>query len=184
MKRNLGLVLMTVAVTVLVAVTFCSAAARANNSAAPAAFEQLKTLVGEWEGTNSAGRVTVTYTMVSGESALMERVKSANEPEMITMYTMDGDHILITHYCSAGNQPQMKTETLNGKPDKYTFTLLRVNGMKSPNEGHMVGLVLTLPDKDHLTQEWTFEDKGKTMAEKFHFQRKPEKAAAVVPAKN
>jgi hypothetical protein len=78
----------------------------------------------------------------------------------------------------------MKTETMTGKTDKYTFTLLRVNGMKSPNEAHMVGLVLTLSDKDHLTQEWTYEDKGKTLAEKSLFQRKPEKAATVVPAKN
>jgi hypothetical protein len=180
MKRNLGLLLVTVSVALLL----CSVAARANNSVAPAAFEQLKTLVGEWEGSNSAGKVTATYTLVSGETALMERLKSANEPEMITMYTVDGDHILITHYCSAGNQPQMKTETMTGKADKYTFTLLRVNGMKSPNEAHMVGLVLTLSDKDHLTQEWTYQDKGKTLAEKFLFQRKPEKAATVVPAKN
>jgi len=181
MKRNLGLVLVTVLMTLL----SCSVvAARANNSVAPAAFEQLKTLVGEWEGNSSAGKVNVTYTLVSGDSALMERLKSANEPEMITMYTLDGDHILITHYCSAGNQPQMKTEMITGKPGKYTFTLLRVNGMKSQNEGHMVGLVLTLSDKDHLTQEWTYEDKGKTLAEKFLFQRKPEKAATVVPAKN
>jgi hypothetical protein len=179
MKRNLGLLL-----TVFMALLSYSVAARANNSVAPGAFEQLKTLVGEWEGSNSAGRVTLTYTLVSGESALMERLKSANEPEMITMYTMDGDHILITHYCSAGNQPQMKTETMNGKAGKYTFSLLRVNGLKSPTEGHMVGLVLTLSDKDHLTQEWTYEDKGKTLAEKFLFQRKPEKAATVVPAKN
>src|SRR6266850_3797126 len=178
MKRNLGLLL----VTVLVTLTLCSAvAARANNSVTPAAFEQLKTLVGEWEGSNSAGKVTVTYTLVSGESALMERLKSANEPEMITMYTVDGDHILITHYCSAGNQPQMKTEMMTGKSEKYTFTLLRVNGMKSPSEAHMVGLVLTLSDNDHLTQEWTYEDKGKTLAEKFLLQRKPEKAATVVP---
>ena len=147
-------------------------------------FERLKTLVGEWEGTNSAGPVKATYTLVAGGSAVMERLQSANEPEMITMYSADGDHILITHYCSTGNQPQMKTETMTGKPEKYTFTLLRVNGMKSPNEGHMVGLVLTLSDKDHLTQEWTYEDKGKTLAEKFLFQRKPEKAATVVPAKN
>src|SRR5438874_8803984 len=126
MKRNFGPLL----VTVLAASAFCSAvASRANNSVAPAAFEQLKTLVGEWEGTNSAGHVTLTYTLVSGESALMERLKSTNEQEMITMYTLDGDHILITHYCSAGNQPQMKTETMTGKPEKYTFTLLRVNGL-------------------------------------------------------
>jgi hypothetical protein len=36
-----------------------------------AAFERLMSLVGEWEGTNSAGQVKATYTLVSGGSALM-----------------------------------------------------------------------------------------------------------------
>src|SRR5882757_6922966 len=138
-----------------------------------AAFEKLITLVGEWEGTNSAGPVKATYTLVAGGSALMERLQSANEPEMITMYSADGDHILITHYCSTGNQPQMKTETMSGSAEKYTFTLVRVTGMKTQDEGHMVGLVLSFPDKDHLTQEWKYQNnKGKTSADLFHFKRK------------
>src|SRR5689334_22094918 len=77
-----------------------------------AAFERLISLVGEWEGTNSAGQVQATYTLVSGGTALMERLKAANEPEMITLYSLDGDHLLVTHYCSMGNQPQMKTATI------------------------------------------------------------------------
>jgi hypothetical protein len=148
-------------------------------------FERLKTLVGEWEGTNSAGPVKATYTLVAGGSALMERLQSANEPEMITMYSADGDHILITHYCSTGNQPQMKTETMSGSTEKYTFTLVRVSGMKTQDEGHMVGLVLSFPDKDHLTQEWKYQNnKGKTSADLLHFNRKPEKAATIVPSGN
>jgi hypothetical protein len=45
----------------------------------------------------------------------------------------------------------------------------------------MVGLVLTLVDKDHLKQEWTYTDKGKTSTNSFEFRRKPEKAATVTP---
>jgi len=33
-----------------------------------AAFEKLISLVGEWEGTNSAGAVKATYTLVSGRN--------------------------------------------------------------------------------------------------------------------
>ncbi|OLB60511.1 MAG: hypothetical protein AUH96_13055 [Nitrospirae bacterium 13_2_20CM_2_61_4] len=148
-------------------------------------FDRLKILVGEWEGTNSAGPVKVTYTLVAGGSALMERLQSANEPEMITMYSADGDRILITHYCSAGNQPQLKTQMMTGKAEKYTFTLVRVTGMKTQDEGHMVGLVLSFPDKNHLTQEWKYRNnKGKTSANLFQFKRKPENAATIVPSGN
>jgi hypothetical protein len=160
-------------------------AARANNSTAPVpAFDQLKTLVGEWEGTNSGQAVKVTYTLVANGSALMERLQPANEPDMITMYSAEGDHILITHYCSSGNQPQMVAQATTGKTEKLSFTLVRVTGMKTPDEDHMVGLVLTLSDKDHLTQEWKYQSKGKIAANLVQFTRKPEKPAAVVPPGN
>lgn len=177
MARKLGLTMLALLIS--------AAGIRAIPSGTEAsAFEQLKTLVGEWEGTNISGPVKITYTLVSGGSALMERLQSANEPEMITMYSPDGDHIVVTHYCSMGNQPQMATDAMIGKAQKYSFTLVRVTGMKTPDEGHMVGLVLTLYDKDHLTQEWKYQDKGKTSAELFQFKRKPEKAATVVPSGN
>jgi len=148
------------------------------------AFDQLKALVGEWEGTNPSNPVKVTYTLVSGGTALMERMQPSNEAEMITLYTADGDKIVVTHYCSEGNQPSMRTETLKGVANKYSFSLISVSGLKSADAGHMTGLVLTLVDKDHLKQEWTYRSKGKTTTDAFEFRRKPEKAATVVPGGN
>jgi hypothetical protein len=161
------------------------AAVRANNSTAPVpAFDQLKTLVGEWEGTNSGQPVKVTYTLVANGTALMERLQPANEPDMITMYSADGDHVVVTHYCSGGNQPQMVAQATTGKTEKLSFTLVRITGLKTPDDDHMVGLVLTLSDKDHLTQEWKYQSKGKISANLVQFTRKPEKSAAVVPPGN
>jgi len=137
-----------------------------------AAFERLISLVGEWEGTSSAGPVQATYTLVSGGTALMERLKSANEPEMITLYSLDGDHLMVTHYCSMGNQPQMKTATITELGSPLAFKIVQVTGMKSPDEAHMVGLTLTMPDKDHFTQQWTYKDKGKDQSNLFKFTRK------------
>jgi hypothetical protein len=176
--------LKTLGIGVLVVAIFAGSAARilANEKAMGAlAFDQLKALVGEWEGTNTGGPVKITYTLVSGGTALMERMQPAKEAEMITMYSADGDKIVVTHYCSEGNQPSMKTETLKGIANKYSFSLISVSGLKSPDAGHMTGLVLTLVDKDHLKQEWTYWNKGKTATDTFEFRRKPEKAATVVP---
>src|SRR5882724_6114266 len=160
-------------------------AARANNSTARVpAFDQLKTLVGEWEGTNSGRPVKITYTLVANGSALMERLQPADEPDMITMYSADGDHVVVTHYCSGGNQPQMVAQATTGKTEKLSFTLVRITGLKTPDEDHMVGLVLTLSDKDHLVQEWKYQSKGKIAANFVQFTRKPEKVATVVPQGN
>ncbi len=137
------------------------------------AFDQLKSLVGEWEKTNAQGsKVSLTYQVVSNGSVLMERLKSGDMSEMITMYSLDGDHIVATHYCSAGNQPTMQTPTATAATGKYDFSFVRVSGTKTPDEGHMVALSVTMPDKDHLTQAWTFDDHGKSMVETFTYTRK------------
>jgi hypothetical protein len=52
------------------------------------------------------------------------------------------------------------------------FKLVQVTGLKTAEEGHMVGLTLIMGDKDHFTQEWTFFDKGKTQSNLFRFTRK------------
>ena len=145
------------------------------------AFDRLKLLVGEWEGKTNSGPVKITYTLVAGGTALMERMQPSNEPEMITMYSQDGDTVVVTHYCSQGNQPMMKTESMKAKADKYSFRLVSVSGLKSADEGHMVGLVLTLVDRDKLTQEWKYTNQGKVSAEIFQFTRKPEASATIVP---
>jgi hypothetical protein len=137
------------------------------------AFDQLKVLAGHWEGTNSAGKkVEVSYELISNGSVLMERLHPGNEPDMITMYSLDGDRILVTHYCSMGNQPTMQTAASPAANGKLDFTFLRLAGAKSPGEGHMAALTVSMPDKNHLVQTWTFDDHGKTMTENFTYARK------------
>jgi len=168
LPRSLGLLLLSWSLCVFAAAQEMHPAARSTP-----AFDQLKSLAGEWERTNAQGsKVSLTYQVVSNGSVLMERLKGPGESEMITMYSLDGDHILVTHYCSAGNQPTMQSPTATAATGKYDFSFVRVSGTKTPDEGHMVALSLTIPDKDHLTQEWTFDDHGKLMADTFTFTRK------------
>jgi hypothetical protein len=159
---SLGLILLSTAP--------CTTANEKGKSAA--AFEKLISLVGEWEGTNTQGHVKATYTLVSGGTALMERLQSGAEPEMLTLYTLDGDHLNIIHYCSEGNQPQMRTATITEAVGPLAFKVVQVTGLKSPDAGHMTGLVLSMPDHDHFTQEWTYLNKGKSSTDLFKFTRK------------
>jgi hypothetical protein len=136
------------------------------------AFDQLKSLAGEWQGkTTSGSPVKLTYTVVSNGSAVMEDLLPSKNDEMITMYTLDGERLVVTHYCSAGNQPTMQTAASPAANGKYDFSFVRVSGTKTPDEGHMVSLSLSISDKDHLTQVWTFNDHGKTMVETFSYTR-------------
>ena len=137
-----------------------------------AGFEQLKSLAGGWEGVNSHGKPSrVEYQVVSNGSALMERLLPAAESEMMTRYSPDGQRVAVTHYCNVGNQPQMQTESLTGPTQKFTFNFVRATNLGSPGAGHMEKLVVTIQDREHLTQEWSFIENGKVAhTEVFHPQ--------------
>jgi len=137
------------------------------------AFDQLKSLAGNWQGHDTSGNVVqLNYKVVSNGSVVMEQlVPSSKEAEMITMYSLEGDRIVVTHYCSAGNQPTMQTAPLAAATGTYDFSFVRVAGTQTPDEGHMVALTVSLLDKDHLRQVWTFEDHGKSMKETFTYTR-------------
>ena len=138
---------------------------------AQAVFHQLTSVVGNWEGVVDGTPVHVTYTLTADGSALMEEMK-AGTSAMLTIFTVDGDHLMATHYCAAANQPQM----VSGMPDDLkkgvTFTLARVTGMKTPEDWHNTGVTITLDDDDHMTQRWTYLYKGKSGTSVFHYARK------------
>jgi predicted anti-sigma-YlaC factor YlaD len=142
-------------------------------SISAAAFKQLASLVGEWQGVQDGVPVKVIYTLAANGTALMEQMQPANSAEtMITMFTVDGDHLIATHYCSNGNQPQMVTNTIgNLEKDGVTFSLVRVTGMKTSEDWHNTGLTVTLDDKDHITQRWSYLYKGKTGTNIMHYAR-------------
>jgi hypothetical protein len=136
------------------------------------AFERLAGLVGRWHGVIGGTDVDVEYTLTADGSALMEEFRPKGGPAMVTMFTVDGDHLVATHYCSAKNQPQMASAAI-ADPDakSVAFSLVRVTGLHSSDDWHNTGLVVTLEDHDHLTQDWTYLSKGDTGKSTFHFTR-------------
>ncbi|HJQ10532.1 MAG TPA: hypothetical protein VJ840_05810 [Gemmatimonadaceae bacterium] len=150
-----------------------SAQARsANNTKSEAALKQLASLVGNWEGVQDGVPIELTYTLTANGSAVMEEAKPGDGGAMITMFTVDGDRLVATHYCAVGNQPQMASRAPDDFRKGVRFSLLRVTGMKTPDDWHNTGLTLTLDDNDHMTQRWTYLYKGKSGVNVFHYARK------------
>jgi len=163
MKKLAGLMILLVAATM---------------SAAPgmkikgAGFGRMKNLVGHWEGATERGTsVRASYKLVSNGTALVETLQSAGEPEMITIYYRDADHLMLTHYCSEGNQPRMRTTATPGTDNALDFAFVDVTNL-DPNEGYMRNLVVSFKDDDHFSQKWTWRAKGRDKTEVFRFTRK------------
>jgi hypothetical protein len=155
----------------LVVISLLLSTAALAQSRAQTEFAQLKSLAGSWEGKTAKGQpVKVDYQLTSGGSALMSTIHEHGD--MISMFHLDGpDKLLLTHYCSMGNQPRMvATTSPDGKT--VTFKFLDVTNLSSPDFGRMDSVVIAMADANHHTEQWNFKDHDKTVPEVFELQRK------------
>src|ERR1700687_5192668 len=142
-------------------------------------FDKLKTLAGSWEGQVTtvpqeaalAGTLMqVSFRVTAMGNTLMHEMTGAGRPDdPITMLYLDGDRLLLTHYCDAGNRPRMAGKmSSDGKTVEFEF--LDVAG--STQYGHMHHAVFTFLDANHHTEDWTFMLKGdKPVHAHFDLQR-------------
>lgn len=150
----------------------CARPSAAQTNANPG-FDKMKTLLGEWDGKTTNGKaVQVSYRLVSNGTALMEALHPAEESEMVTLYTADGEGVAVTHYCSANNQPRMRSAPASGDPQKLDFSFVGATNLTRPDVGHMHRLAVAFQDNDHFTQSWTWRENGKDKTETFTFTRK------------
>jgi len=134
------------------------------------AWKRLETLVGDWEGKMDDGTVRLSYRLISGGTALLETSNAPDSSDMVTVYHRDGETLLLTHYCSAGNQSRLRASGLgDGALD---FAFVDATNLKSPAEHRMSRLVLTLAAPDRLVQEWTSVEGGKSYTNRHEFSRR------------
>ncbi len=141
--------------------------------ATAAAFDRLKSLLGDWQGTTPDGHaVRVSYRLISGETCIQEMLDSSEGGGMVSIYCPDGDGLLMTHYCAANNQPRLRATKLSGDRNVLSFTYVDASNLPSEKIGHMHRLEVTFQDSDHFTQAWTYRNDGQDGTEKFTYSRK------------
>lgn len=174
--KCLRLMLSVVVLMSLPTVAFAQAGAQKPQSDAQKSFDKLKTLAGSWEGRvttlppqpemGDGTLMQVSLRVTSRGNALVHEMMEAGKPDdptrydhPVTMFYLDSDRLLLTHYCDAGNRPRMVART---SPDGKTveFDFLDVAG--NMQYGHMHHALFTIIDANHHTEDWTFmmpEDK-------------------------
>jgi hypothetical protein len=156
----------------LFVLSLLAASCALGQSSAQKSFNQLKMLEGSWQGKKSEGHtLSVTFEDTAGGSAVMSEIHGHGAENMVSMFHLDGpDRLMLTHYCTSGNQPRMvATASPDGKT--FSFEYLDATNLATPDAGHMQRVVLTIVDANHHTEEWTFADHGKEMKEFFELHR-------------
>src|SRR5260221_2159188 len=105
-------------------------------SDAQKALENLKSLVGTWHGKTAKGQpVEDVYSLTAGGTAVMGDDKMGSE-EMLSLFYVDGNRLLMTHFCPSGNQPRMQA-TISPDLKTISFDFLDATNLPSPRTGHM-----------------------------------------------
>ena len=71
-------------------------------------FDEMKSLVGIWkkEGGESPN-FSVSYELTANSSVLVETWLHNGKKHSFTMYHLDNENLMVTHYCPQGNQPRL-----------------------------------------------------------------------------
>ena len=132
-------------------------------------FDTLKTLAGSWQGQvkveppqpdMGSGTIQISMRVTSRGNALMHEMfepGKADDPKHydhpVTMLYLDGDRLLLTHYCDAGNRPRLVARTApEGKTVEFDF--LDLSG--GNQYGHMYHAMFTVIDANHHMEDWTY----------------------------
>lgn len=153
-----------------------TAPAPEDNLPAKAAFARLQALAGEWEGTTirkDGPAARVRWEAISNKTALMETLFPGTDHEMRSVYHLDGNDLVMTHYCAMGNQPRMKLDTSRSTASQLVFDFAGGTNMDPAKDAHIHSGRIVLVDDDHLEAEWTvYKEAEPTGANRFFLRRK------------
>ncbi len=132
-----------------------------------AAFERLRGLVGTWSFTVD-GRVVsddATFRIAANDKVLVEDMGG-----MVTMYHLDGDKLMLTHYCNAGNQPRMRMTKADA--DNIAFEMYDITNLASPTSYHSNTLNVKFLSRDHVVLTYGGKSGRKEPPQVFELTRK------------
>lgn len=142
------------------------------------AFEKLKSLAGSYvgqlhldkPGDEFDGRLAqFTLRVTSRGNALVHELSLSGVPDHpVTVFYLEGDRLMATHYCDAGNRPRF-VGALSPDGKKIEFEFLDLSG--GDEYGHMHGIAFTFGDENNHTEEWTFKFPEGEFHGRFELQR-------------
>lgn len=154
----------------------CSLPALAGESGARPTFERFKALAGEWVSAEDGemvkkGDLVARYHVTGGGTAVVEDLFPGTPHEMTTVYHLDGEDLVLTHYCMGGNQPRMRAKA--PKDATVAFAYDGGTNIDPKKTRHMHEASFDFVSADEIRTAWVQHAEGKPgMTVKIHLLRK------------
>ena len=122
-------------------------------------FSLVSALEGDWVVTDPEGTTsTTTFAVTSGGSVVRETMFPGEPHEMTNMYSLDGDDLVMTHYCAGGNQPSMRASGM--VDNRLPFHFESVRDLTDPDGVYMGEITLVFNADGSLEQRWSGLKRG------------------------
>jgi hypothetical protein len=131
----------------------------ASDSSSHKAYEQLKGLAGTWKSTNPKNPTSIEVVLIANGSALVETWTMSPTRKSMTVYTLDGDRLLATHYCPQGNAPRL-TFTNTDDTGAHHFTFLDGTNLQNQESSHAHALIIRAEPNGNITRTETYISNG------------------------
>jgi hypothetical protein len=116
-------------------------------------FNTVSALEGTWQRTDPSGAISLTeFAVSSGGTVVQETMFPGTEHEMRNMYSLDGNALVMTHYCAGGNQPTMRAERMVA--NTLPFRLESVRDLNAADESYMGEMTLVFQADGSVEQRW------------------------------
>jgi hypothetical protein len=120
----------------------------------------VKKLEGSWYAADENGKATEMkmseYSVTAGGTAVIETLFPGQDHEMVSVYYMEGNELMLTHYCVLGNHPKMKAK-VDADSGQIIFgcTGKGENFASCKGTHHMHEGRITPGDANHYNATWT-----------------------------
>jgi len=118
-----------------------------------AALEKMKKLAGTWLLADKDGKPTDQVASIikvtAGGTAVHETLFPGQPHEMVSLYTLDGADLIMTHYCVLGNQPRMKADP-KSPANQIVWRFAGGTNLDPKKDKNMHEATLTIVDDGHI----------------------------------
>ncbi|MFN7607036.1 MAG: hypothetical protein ACK5RU_14135 [Hyphomonadaceae bacterium] len=113
-------------------------------------FKKMTTMMGEWT-TQDHPALRIVFEPTAGGSVIVERWMVGERMHSLTVYHLDGEALMATHYCPQGNQPRLRMESVSTET-RISFDFQDATNLQNLEQSHQHRLSFDFSEMEYVTR--------------------------------
>lgn len=113
-------------------------------------FRKMTTLAGEWT-TQEHPSLRIIFELTAGGTVVVERWMVGERMHSMTVYHLDRDALMATHYCPQGNQPRLIMDS-DSSENHVSFSFYDSTNLENLEQSHQHQLSFDFSSTGQITR--------------------------------